>query len=113
GVTLVGVEADASGMIPAAVDEACRRHKPKAVYLVPTIHNPTTLTIPTARREQLAAAIRKRGLLLFEDDAYGALDPRQVPIATLIPERSYLAATLSKCIAPGLRISFLLTPDRA
>jgi len=31
----------------------------------------------------------------------------------LIPERSYLAVSLSKCIAPGLRVSFLLVPDRA
>ena len=113
GVRLVGVDADQAGMIPVALDEACKRHKPKAVYLIPTIHNPTTLTIPTARREQLAAAIRKCDLLLFEDDAYGAFDPKLAPIAALIPERSYLVATLSKCIAPGLRVSFMVTPDRA
>jgi DNA-binding transcriptional MocR family regulator len=113
GVRLVGVEADAAGMIPAALEEACRRHRPKAVYLVPTIHNPTTLTLSPDRREQLAAAIRKEGLLLFEDDAYGAFDPRLPPISTLVPERSYLAATLSKCIAPGLRLSLMVTPDRA
>lgn len=113
GVTLIGVDADDAGMIPAALDEACKRHKPKAVYLVPTMHNPTAFTLPLARRERLAGVIRKRGLLLFEDDAYGALDPRQVPIATLIPERSYLVATLSKCIAPGLRVSLMVTPDRA
>jgi DNA-binding transcriptional MocR family regulator len=113
GVRLVGVENDRNGMIPAALEEACKRHKPRAVYLIPTIHNPTTLTIPPARRAELAMTIRKCRLLLFEDDAYGSLDPKQAPIATLIPERSYLAATLSKCIAPGLRISLLLTPDRA
>ena len=52
--------------------------------------------------------IRRCGLLLFEDDAYGSLDPKQQPIATLIPERSYLAASFSKSIAPGLRVSLLL-----
>jgi DNA-binding transcriptional MocR family regulator len=113
GVRLVGVEADAAGMIPAALEEASRKHRAKAVYLVPTIHNPTTLTLPPARREQLAAAIRRCGLLLFEDDAYGAFDPKLVPVATLAPERGYLAATLSKCIAPGLRMSFVVAPDRA
>jgi DNA-binding transcriptional MocR family regulator len=112
GVRLIGVDADDGGMIPAAFEEACARHAPKALYLVPTIHNPTTVTMAQARREQLAAAIRRRGLLLFEDDAYGSLDPRQPPIATLIPERSYLAASLSKVIAPGLRFSLLLVPDR-
>ncbi|MDP1837863.1 MAG: PLP-dependent aminotransferase family protein [Reyranella sp.] len=113
GVRLEGVPSDGEGMIPEALDEACRRHAPKAVYLIPTIHNPTTLTIGPARREQLAAAIRRHDLMLFEDDAYGSLDPRAQPIATLIPERSYLAVSLSKCIAPGLRVSFLLVPDRA
>jgi len=112
GVRLVGVEADAGGMIPPALDEACKRQTAKAVYLVPTIHNPTTVTMTQARREQLAAVIRRRGLLLFEDDAYGSLDPKQQPIATLIPERSYLAASFSKTIAPGLRVSLLLVPDR-
>lgn len=110
GVRLLGVEADRDGMVPAALEEACKRHKPKAVYLVPTISNPTTVTIGAARREQLAAAIARRGLMLFEDDAYGCLDPRQVPIATLIPERAFHVATLSKCIAPGLRVSFMVTP---
>lgn len=113
GVRLVGVPSDREGMIPAALEEACRQHAPKAVYLIPTIHNPTTLTITPARRAELAGAIRRQGLLLFEDDAYGSLDPKAQPIATLIPERSYLAVSLSKNIAPGLRVSFLIAPDRA
>ena len=113
GGKLLGVVADGVGVIPAGLDEAARRRSPKAVYLVPTIHNPTTATMGQARREQIAAVIRRRNLLLFEDDAYGSLDPRAQPIAVLIPERSYLAASLSKCIAPGLRVSLVLTPDRA
>jgi DNA-binding transcriptional MocR family regulator len=113
GVRLIGVEADEHGMIPEALDEASRRHRAKAVYLIPTMHNPTTLTIGPTRREQLAATIRRCGLLLFEDDAYGCLDPKVQPLAVLIPERAYLAASLSKCIAPGLRTSFLLAPDHA
>jgi len=113
GVRLVGVPSDREGMIPAALEEACRQHAPKAVYLIPTIHNPTTLTITPARRAELAGAIRRHGLLLFEDDAYGSLGPKAQPIATLIPERSYLAVSLSKNIAPGLRVSFLIAPDRA
>jgi DNA-binding transcriptional MocR family regulator len=32
------------------------------------------------------------------------LDPKAVPLASLIPERTYFAASLSKCIAPGLRV---------
>ena len=113
GVRLVGVPADDSGMIPEALDAACGQHAPKAVYLIPTIHNPTTFTIPQVRREQLASIIRARDLVAIEDDAYGGLDPKAQPLAVLIPERVYLAASFSKCIAPGLRVSLLLAPDRA
>ncbi|MCX7365729.1 MAG: PLP-dependent aminotransferase family protein [Alphaproteobacteria bacterium] len=113
GVRLVGVEGNGDGMLPDALKAACARHKPKAVYLIPTIHNPTAITMPQARRAELASVIRSADILLFEDDAYGALDPKAQAMATLIPERSYLAVSLSKCLAPGLRVSFLLTPDRA
>ncbi|WP_422001893.1 PLP-dependent aminotransferase family protein [Reyranella sp.] len=112
GLRLIGVEGDREGMLPAELDEAAQRHEPRAVYLVPTIHNPTTATMGVARREQIAAVIRRRGLVLLEDDAYGSFEPRLQPITTLIPERAYLAVTLSKCLAPGLRTALVLTPDR-
>ena len=113
GVRLVGVSMDEDGVVPAALEEACRRHAPKAVYLVPTIHNPTTATMPLSRRQEVAEILRRNDVLLLEDDAYGALEPEAVPLASLIPERAYFMASLSKCIAPGLRVSFVLTPDHA
>jgi DNA-binding transcriptional MocR family regulator len=111
GVRLVGVPIDKEGILPDALHSACRQHAPKAVYLIPTIHNPTTATMSLARRQEVAAILRANDVLLLEDDAYGMLDPTAVPIASLIPERTYFAASLSKCIAPGLRVSFLMTPD--
>jgi DNA-binding transcriptional MocR family regulator len=113
GVRLVGVAMDEQGILPDALNSACKRHRPKAVYLVPTMHNPTTVTLGPSRRKAVAEIIRKAGTILIEDDAYGALDPSVSPIANLIPERTYLAVSLSKCMAPALRVSFLLTPDVA
>jgi DNA-binding transcriptional MocR family regulator len=110
---LVGVAMDEDGIRPDALRAACKAHKPKAVYLVPTLHNPTTATLGAERRKLIADIIRKHGLFLIEDDAYGLLEPSASPIANLIPERTYLAVGLSKCIAPALRVSFLLAPDRA
>jgi len=112
-VRLVGVAMDAEGARPDALDDACRKHRPKAVYLVPTQQNPTTATMGAARRKAIADIIRKRGCVLIEDDVYGPLEPQVAPIATLIPERTYLAASIAKCIAPALRVAYLLAPDPA
>jgi DNA-binding transcriptional MocR family regulator len=108
---LVGVSMDAEGIVPDALKAACKEHKPKAVYLIPTLHNPTTATLGPERRKIIADIIRKNGIFLIEDDAYGLLEPTVAPIANLIPERTYLAVGLSKCITPALRVSYLLAPD--
>jgi DNA-binding transcriptional MocR family regulator len=112
GVALVGVAIDKYGVLPDALSAACRRHKPTLVYLTPTIHNPTTASMTPARRRQVADVIAKANVLLIEDDAYGRLDKETATLAALIPERTYLAASLSKCVAPGLRVSFVAAPDR-
>jgi len=111
GVKLVGVPMDEDGILPDALVKACRVHRPKAVYLIPTLHNPTTATLSAERRSAVAKIVRDAGTILIEDDAYGLLDRSASPIANLIPERTYLATTLSKCIAPALRVAYLVTPD--
>jgi DNA-binding transcriptional MocR family regulator len=110
GIRLVGVAMDEGGVIPEALAKTCREHRPKAVYLIPTLHNPATATLSPERRAAIASHIRKANTILIEDDAYGLLDGAASPIANLVPERTYLATTLSKCIAPALRVSYLLAP---
>ena len=113
GVRLAGVAIDAQGVVPEALSKAIRLHRPKAVYLTPTMHNPTTATMGKARRKEVTEILRKTSTMLIEDDAYGALDPSQQPLATMLPDRTFLTISLSKCLAPALRVSFLVTPDQA
>jgi DNA-binding transcriptional MocR family regulator len=112
GVRVQGVAMDGEGVIPEALDDACEKYAPKAAYLIPTIHNPTTATMSAKRRAAVARIIQKRGLLLFEDDAYGLLAPGVAPLAALVPRHTCWAVSLSKCLAPGLRVSFVKAPDR-
>lgn len=112
GIRLIGIDMDHEGISPAALDRAARSGSAKVVYLMPTLHNPTTATMPAARRERIAEIIRKRGLTLIEDDPYSFLAPGSSPVSALIPERAYLAASLSKCVAPGFRTSLVAAPDR-
>lgn len=111
GVRLIGVDMDGEGVVPAALDRAARANASKVVYLLPTMHNPTAATMSAGRRARIAEIVRKRGLTLIEDDPYAFLARDAAPLAALVPERTYLAASLSKCIAPGFRTSLVLVPD--
>jgi DNA-binding transcriptional MocR family regulator len=108
------VPMDGEGLVPEALEEACGRLRPKAVYCTPAIHNPTTATMSEARSEAIAAVARRHGLMIFEDDAYGFLPrPPSRPLAAFAPERGFHIASFSKCIAPGLRIAYLHAPQPA
>ncbi len=113
GVGLSAVAADAEGMLPDALDAGCRTHAPKAIYCIPTMHNPTTATMSPARRQAVAEVALRHRVALIEDDAYGLL-PRQplAAVATLAPEVTYYIGTLSKCLSPGLRIAYVVAPGR-
>jgi DNA-binding transcriptional MocR family regulator len=112
GIRLVGVAADAEGLLPEAVQEACREVRPKALYCVPTIHNPTTVTMPLERRRAIAEVARRHDLRILEDDAYGLLPSVPLPaVAALAPELSFYVSTVSKVLSPALRVAYLVVPD--
>jgi DNA-binding transcriptional MocR family regulator len=112
GIRLQGLAMDGEGILPAALEEACRRQKPQALYCTPAIHNPTTATMSPERRAAIVDIARRHGLRIFEDDAYGALHREALPpLAGLAPELTYHVAGLAKCLAPGLRIAYLVVPE--
>ena len=109
---LVPVEGDAEGMVPESLEKAAARHHLRGVYLIPTMHNPTTVTMNPDRRRELADTINRSDLFLIEDDVYGGMAPEAMtPISAAIPERSFYLTSLSKTVSPGLRLGFLKVPD--
>jgi DNA-binding transcriptional MocR family regulator len=112
GLNLVGLTMDEEGVDPDALTEACIRLAPKALYLNPTLQNPTTLTVSASRRMEIAAVARRFRLPIVEDDAYGFL-PVQAPrpFAALAPELTWHISGLAKCLGAGLRIAYVITPD--
>ena len=114
GLRLAGLAHDGEGIDPQAFEDLCRTAPPRALYLVPTIANPTTATLPSERRQAIAATARRHGVAMIEDDAYGALpEESPPPIAALAPEITWHVASLSKCATPALRIAYVAAPDAA
>jgi DNA-binding transcriptional MocR family regulator len=101
---------DGEGILPSAFETACRGGIRLAVFS-PTLHNPTTVTMPLARRLALVAIARKWDVLLVEEDVYGLLrEDAPPPLAALAPERVIYLTGLSKTVAPGLRLGYLAFP---
>ncbi|MFV3130254.1 PLP-dependent aminotransferase family protein [Niveispirillum sp. KHB5.9] len=112
GLHVTPVQTDALGMVAPSLALVARDTRARLVYLTPTIHNPTTLTMPLERRLEIAAVARAQNLIIIEDDAYGMLaEPGLPPLAALAPERVWHIATLSKCLSPGLRVAYLVAPQ--
>ncbi|PJG47099.1 GntR family transcriptional regulator [Sphingobium sp. LB126] len=112
GLVLEPLAMDEYGIIPDAFDKACRDKKPKALYVVPTIDNPTTATLPEERRRALVALAREYGVVIFEDDSYAPLRPVRLPaMVELADDITWHIATLSKCVTPALRIAYVIAPN--
>jgi DNA-binding transcriptional MocR family regulator len=111
GLTLKGVDMDEQGVLPSALEEACRTQGASLVYLTPTLQNPTNAVMGDARRAEIASLAERYDLRIIEDDVTGALLPESpLPIASYSPERVCLVSSVSKAVAPGLRTGYLSAP---
>ena len=108
---LHGVEMDEYGLLPEALDAACRQVSPKALYCIPTLQNPTAATMPAERRQEIARICERHNVLLVEDDIYGFLSPNgPKPVSSVCPQNSVYITSLSKSVAPGLRVGYMRAP---
>ncbi|MHC8401544.1 aminotransferase-like domain-containing protein [Pseudomonas sp. MDT1-17] len=94
-----------------ALDSLCLRRRVRAVYTMPTLHNPLGWVMSADQRESLVTIARRHDLLIIEDAAYAFLaeDP-PAPLAQLAPERTVYVSGLSKSVATGLRVGFVAAP---
>ncbi|HBN9861349.1 TPA: PLP-dependent aminotransferase family protein [Pseudomonas aeruginosa] len=113
GLKVVGIPGDASGIRPDSLEQCQRETGARVLYLNPTIHNPTTLTMPAARRQEIAIMLMRLNMTLIEDDPYRRLANDAPPPITVYTSgsRSYYLASLSKCLWPGLRFAYVVAPS--
>jgi DNA-binding transcriptional MocR family regulator len=117
GIRIAGVGMDGDGMLPAELDRVAATTGARCVYVQPTLQNPTTATMPLARRQAIAAVATERDLTVIEGDVYSPLAwhgrDELPPLAELVPERCLHAGGIGKVLGPGLRVGWLLLPDEA
>ena len=112
GLRLEPVAGDRDGMLPESLELACWSSKANFLFLMPTLHNPTGVTMPEARRQVIAELADKYKLSVIEDEVCGLLAgaSRPAPFVTRIPERTVLIASFSKCVSSELGLGVVTGP---
>jgi GntR family transcriptional regulator / MocR family aminotransferase len=114
GADLAAVEVDAEGLVVEALVALCKRRAVRAVYVTPHHHYPTTVALSPARRMALLEAAREYGFAILEDDydhEFQYEGQPWLPLASADSSGSVVyIGTLSKVLAPGFRLGYLVAP---
>ncbi|OUR78524.1 GntR family transcriptional regulator [Marinomonas sp. 42_23_T18] len=111
GLELIAIPYTKEGTDLKALEQVCHDRHVRAVYCMPTLHNPLGWVMSLEQREKLIAIARKHELIILEDAAYSFLVENPPPaIATLAPDITLYVSGFSKSIATGLRVGLILSP---
>ena len=104
-----------SGLNLELLEQYLQSHRPKLIYTVTTLQNPTGITTALAHRQQLLALAEKYQCLILEDNAYEGLnfDPVPPPIKALDQHDWVIyIGTFSKTLMPGLRVGYMVATGK-
>jgi len=119
GVTAVGIPLDRDGMrvgaLATALDDLKRKGiRPKYIYTIPTVQNPTGTILSVERRQEMLRLSATHGVPIFEDDCYSDLvwsGKRPPAIYAMSGHGGVIhIGSFSKSIAPALRVGFIVAP---
>ncbi|HXD46069.1 MAG TPA: PLP-dependent aminotransferase family protein [Pseudolabrys sp.] len=119
GVGVAGIPVDKGGMRMEALEQALEELKqkgvrPKFIYTIATVQNPTGTVLDVDRRRQLLALAEHYGVPVFEDDCYADLTwsgARPPALYAMSPSQNVIhLGSFSKTIAPALRVGFMVAP---
>ncbi len=119
GVDVVGIPLDAGGMrmdllASALADLKARSIRPKFIYTIPTVQNPTATIMSEARRRELLALSEEYGVPIFEDDCYADLiwSGKRPPALYAMSKTGGVVhiGSFSKSVAPALRVGYVVAP---
>lgn len=115
GVELRGVPMDGDGVLHWHIAMERKESRDALLYTIPSFHNPTGILMSESRRRELFRFCAESRLPVIEDDAYGELwldaEPPRPMKATDRSGMILYTGTISKTLAPGLRIGWLVGPE--
>jgi len=108
-VRLIGVPRHADGPDVAALEDACRAHRPRAFFMQTLVHNPTGSSAEPARCHRILSLAEQYGFAVVEDDVYGDLyEGSAVRLAQIDGLRHVIyVGSYTKLVGPALRVGFV------
>lgn len=110
GIQLVPIPSWRDGMDTGILETRCKTERIRGIYKIPACHNPTTVTLSDRKRSKIAQIVKDYGCIFIEDGTYQILHSGSRSISDRVPEQSVFIVSLSKGIAPGLRLAYLSVP---
>jgi 2-aminoadipate transaminase len=111
GLRAIPVAVDGDGMRVDHVEAILRTRRPRFIYTMPALHNPTGVTMNADRRERLVTLAERARVPIVEDDPYGELaQSPSPPLVASSPGSVIYLSTFSKTIAPSLRLGWITAP---
>lgn len=120
GAKVAGVPTDEDGLDLDALERTLAAGRPKFLYVIPNFGNPSGALMSLERRRRLLEMAVRHNLLIVEDDPYGELyfDAPPPPSLFALSEqidgaqgRVIYLGSLSKVVAPGLRVGWMIAPS--
>ncbi len=111
GLNVAPAPMGSEGLDLDGLQEMLERQQPAFLYTVPTFQNPSGVTLPEARREELAQMAREYDFFVVADEVYHLLNYGPAPPRPLAhyagSERVLSLGSFSKILAPGLRLGWI------
>lgn len=116
GAKLLPVRVDKDGMVIEDVMNHLKIHpRIKAIYITPHHQYPTTVTLSRQRRLELICLSNQHGFIIIEDDYDNEFHfgyRPVLPVSSFLELQNYVyIGTMSKVVAPALRIGYLVSND--
>jgi len=115
GATILPVGLDGQGVKVEDVEQLCRLHRVRAIFLTPHHQFPTTVALQPDRRLRLLDLARQFAFAVIEDDydhEFHFESQPLLPMASYAPERVIYVGSLSKLLLPALRIGYVVAPAK-
>lgn len=110
-VQIVPIKSENDQLSPTAFEDACKNENIKGIYIIPDYHNPMASIMTVENRKRIASVARKYNQFVMEDASYHLLNQSPLPaVASFAPEQVIYIASLSKSLAPGLRLAYVSAP---